>query len=61
MIFRIKQCWWLALLVTLAWSWFNTLIGGWAQVPGDAPGLVWQIMLGLLGAGLGTAARWCAA
>ena len=51
MIFRIKHCWWLALLVTLVWSGFNALVGGWRQPAGDELSLVWQVVLGLLGGG----------
>ncbi len=51
MIFRIKHCWWLALLVTLVWSGFNALVGGWRQLAGDELSLVWQVVLGLVGGG----------
>ena len=51
MIFRIKHCWWLALLVTLVWTGFNALIGGWRQLVGDELSLVWQVALGLVGGG----------
>ncbi len=49
MIFRIKHCWWLALLVALAWSGLNVPIGGWRDLVGDELSLRWQIALGLLG------------
>ena len=49
MIFRIKHCWWLALLVTLAWSGLNALIGGWRDLVRDELSLVWQMTLGLVG------------
>ncbi len=50
MIFRIKHCWWLTLLVALVWSGLNVPIGGWRDLVGDELSLRWQIALGLAGA-----------
>ncbi len=49
MIFLVKHCCWLALLITVVWSALNALIGGWDQLVGNELSLSWQIAFGLAG------------
>ena len=51
MIFRIKHCWWLTLMVTACAAMGAALLGGWSSVIAGPLAVHWQVVIGIGGGG----------